>query len=67
MFKDMMCQGLKKRSSTESLSTPLELTGFRFKKCIICPYWPSRCNLPVDCARELFKPSKDLATLLVCS
>jgi len=38
MFKDMMCQGLKKRSSTESLSTPLELTGFRFKKCIICPY-----------------------------
>jgi len=24
-------------------------------------------NLPVDCARELFKPSKDSASLQVCN
>jgi len=24
-------------------------------------------NLPVDCGKELFKPSKDLTSLLICN
>jgi len=46
--------------------TPLEPTKFRFKryKLPILAKSLQLHNVPVDCARELFQPSKDLVSLV---
>jgi len=46
--------------------TPLLPGGFTCKSHIFAPL-SQLCNSPVNCSGEVFKPSKDLASLLVCN
>jgi len=48
--------------------TPLLLGGFTFETHVshLFTITLQLCNSPANCARELFKPSKDAASLLVC-